>query len=144
MAAKKTPRAAPDASDREGASRHAQPVAPPEALAFDREKPPSTRRHPGRRATVPEERLPCTFRPRGKPSKKVDLAKLIELLATGQAFAEDEVDFGEGFKPISEIAMLSRYLPRVTQTTRRFEGPGVPDFLGKLPVSSIAASATVA
>lgn len=86
----------------------------------------------------PEEKLSCALRRKGSAPRSVHLAKLIELIATGQIEVQDEVDFGDGFRPLQEIAMLARYMPRVTQTTRKLQGPGTPDFLGNLPDSSVA------
>ena len=84
------------------------------------------------------EDLPCILRVAGREDRVVHLAKLIEQLATGRVSERDQVDFGGGFKPIHEVAMLARYLPQQNQTTARFQGPGVPDFLTTLTDSKAA------
>ncbi len=89
------------------------------------------------RATLVEDRIDCRLR-RGGSVSDIHLAKLIEMLATGQVKADAEVDFGDGFHRIDSVAMLARYLPPSTATTKRVSGPGVPDFVGALPESDIA------
>ncbi len=88
------------------------------------------------RASHPDE-VRCFVRAKGREPRQVHLAKLIEMLATGQVTARDEVDFGDGFHLVSSVAMLARYLPAITQTTRRLDGPGVPDFVGTVPETTI-------
>jgi eukaryotic-like serine/threonine-protein kinase len=89
------------------------------------------------RATSPEDRIVCLLRRDGH-DEPVHLAKLIEMLATGQVKPDDDVDFGDGFHRVERVAMLSRYLPPTTATTKRLSGPGVPDFVGSLPETSLA------
>jgi hypothetical protein len=89
------------------------------------------------RATNPEDPIVCLLR-RGAGEESVHLAKLIEMLATGQVKPDDDVDFGDGFHKVDRVAMLARYLPPTTATTKRLSGPGVPDFVGSLPETSLA------
>lgn len=96
---------------------------------------PGSNRHP---PPSTEEKIVCRLRARGKPSRTLHLAKLIEMLATGQVRASDEVDFGDGFHEVEKVGMLSRYLPPTTQTTRRLDGPGVPDFFSKSITETLA------
>ncbi len=64
--------------------------------------------------------------------RDIGLPKVIEMLVTGQLSGQDEVDLGDGFHAIARIAMLSRYLAPNTATTKRVEGPGIPDFVGEV------------
>ncbi len=89
------------------------------------------------RATNPDDPIVCLLR-RGGHDEEVHLAKLIEMLATGQVKPDDDVDFGDGFHRVDRVAMLNRYLPPTTATTKRLSGPGVPDFVGSLPETSLA------
>ncbi|MBL8744692.1 MAG: serine/threonine protein kinase, partial [Myxococcales bacterium] len=89
------------------------------------------------RATNPEDPIVCRLR-RGGREESVHLAKLIEMLATGQVKSDEEVDFGDGFHKVDRVAMLARYLPPTTATTKRLSGPGVPDFVGSLPETTVA------
>jgi len=70
----------------------------------------------------------CSVRPRGKRERNLPFAKLIEAIATGQLDHDDEVDIGQGMRPLGTIAALARYLPKSTGTTTRVAGPGVPDY----------------
>lgn len=90
-----------------------------------------------RRPAQTAEDLPCILRVPGQGDRVVHLAKLIEHLATGRVSEADEVDFGSGFRPINQVAMLARYLPHNNQTTARIQGPGVPDFMATLPESRV-------
>lgn len=69
----------------------------------------------------------------------VSFAKLIEMIATGDLGADDEVSLlGEPFKPIREITELSRHLlPSTTATTSRIFEPGVPDYQALLRDTSM-------
>jgi serine/threonine protein kinase len=69
----------------------------------------------------------------------VSFAKLIEMIATGDLGADDEVALmGEEFKPIRDITELSRHLlPSTTATTSRIFEPGVPDYQALLRDTSM-------
>jgi len=69
----------------------------------------------------------------------VSFAKLIEMIATGDLGADDEVALlGEPFKPIREITELARHLlPSTTATTSRIFEPGVPDYQALLRDTSM-------
>lgn len=92
---------------------------------------------PSGRATLPEEPVGCRLK-QGANVRDVGLPKVIEMLVTGQLDGLAEVDLGDGFHPIASIAMLARYLAPNTVTTRRVEGPGVPDFFGELSPHGLA------
>jgi eukaryotic-like serine/threonine-protein kinase len=102
-------------------------------------KPRPTRESspPSARATLPEEPVGCRLKPVGGEPREIGLPKVIEMLVTGQLGALDQVDLGDGFHPISKIAMLARYLAPNTATTKRLEGPGVPDFVGTVSVGGL-------
>jgi len=96
-------------------------------------QPPSQPMPASQRKTLPEEIIGCLLRRPGGEPRAVALPKLIEELATGQYAPDDEVDLGDGYHRIENVAMLARYLPPSTATTKRLSGPGVPDFTGRLP-----------
>jgi serine/threonine-protein kinase len=64
----------------------------------------------------------------------VPLSRLIELVATGELAADDEVALmGNPFQRVREIDELARHLlPSTTATTSRLFEPGAPDFSAKL------------
>jgi len=95
-----------------------------------------------RRSTLPEENVLCMLRSEGRAPRPVHLPKLIEMLATGQVKANDQVDFGDGFHAVETVSMLARYLPPPTATTRRLQTPGVPDFFGEMPETKITDALT--
>ncbi len=100
--------------------------------------PASTPEPPSQRPTLqPGAVLHCRIRRKGGEAKPVQFAKLVELLATGQVGADDQVDIGNGFHRACEVPQLARYLPPSTGTTARVEGPGVPDFTVRLPVQTV-------
>lgn len=92
---------------------------------------------PSGRATLPEEPVGCRLKPVGGEPREIGLPKVIEMLVTGQIGALDQVDLGDGFHPISKLAIFSRYLAPNTATTRRLEGPGVPDFVGTVSIGGL-------
>lgn len=92
----------------------------------------------GRRRTVPEASSSCRTRNTRGEIKELSVPKLIELLATNQVEAELEVDLGDGFQPLHRVPMLARYLRANTATTSRLQGPGVPDYAGRMPAQTIA------
>jgi eukaryotic-like serine/threonine-protein kinase len=69
----------------------------------------------------------------------VSFAKLIEMIATGDLGADDEVALmGVDFKPIRELTELARHLlPSTTATTSRIFEPGVPDYQALLRDTSM-------
>jgi serine/threonine-protein kinase len=75
----------------------------------------------------------------GHVLEHVPFAKLIEMIATGDLGADDEVELlGEAFKPIREITELARHLlPSTTATTSRIFEPGVPDYQALLRETSM-------
>lgn len=89
------------------------------------------------RVTQPDRSL-CLLEQRDGTTRPLHLAKLIELLATGQIRGSQRVDFGAGLELIDRVSVLARYLPRSVGTTRRVAGPGVPDFTAALPESTVA------
>jgi hypothetical protein len=66
----------------------------------------------------------------GSEHKGVDLAQLIEMVATGELRGDDEVALmGADFQPIRDIDDLARHLlPSTTDTTARLFEPGAPDY----------------
>lgn len=105
---------------------------PPAAPTGARDDAPTSAR-----ATLPEEPVGCHLKPVGAEPREIGLPKVIEMLVTGQLGALDQVDLGDGFHPISKIAMLARYLSPNTATTKRLEGPGVPDFVGVVSIEGL-------
>ena len=91
-----------------------------------------------RQTIQPGEVIHCVIRRKGGEPKALAFAKLVELLATGQVSPDDQVDIGSGFHRAAEIPQLARYLPPSTGTTDQVEGPGVPDYTARLPISSVA------
>ncbi|HEY2409509.1 MAG TPA: serine/threonine-protein kinase [Polyangiaceae bacterium] len=69
----------------------------------------------------------------------VPFAKLIEMIATGELHAEEEVSLmGAEFRPIQEVHELSRHLlPSTTATTSRLFEPGIPDYQALLRDTSM-------
>ncbi|HTJ84310.1 MAG TPA: protein kinase [Polyangiaceae bacterium] len=106
-----------------------QPASQPMSHA----NPTSQAMPPSQRKTMPEEVIGCLLRSKGGEPRALALPKLIEQLATGHVAPDDEIDLGDGFHRIENVAMLARYLPPSTATTKRLDGPGVPDFTGRLP-----------
>ncbi len=76
----------------------------------------------------------------GTVLEQVSFAKLIEMIATGDLGADDEVALmgGADFRPIREINELARHLlPSTTATTSRIFEPGVPDYQALLRETSM-------
>jgi serine/threonine protein kinase len=75
----------------------------------------------------------------GHVLEDVSFAKLIEMIATGDLGADDEVALmGVHFKPIRELTELARHLlPSTTATTSRIFEPGVPDYQALLRDTSM-------
>lgn len=75
----------------------------------------------------------------GHVLEQVPFAKLIEMIATGDLGADDEVSLlGQEPKPIREITELARHLlPSTTATTSRIFEPGVPDYQALLRDTSM-------
>jgi serine/threonine-protein kinase len=69
----------------------------------------------------------------------VPFSKLIEMIATGDLGADDEVALlGQDFRPIRDVTELSRHLlPSTTATTSRIFEPGVPDYQALLRETSM-------
>jgi serine/threonine-protein kinase len=113
---------------------HGSAVIDPSPLS--QRQPPSQPQ--SQRKTMPGEAVDCRLRAQGKAPEPLSLTKLIELLATGHVSDKDEIDLGDGFHRIENVEMLARYLPPSTATTKRLTGPGVPDYSGRLPESTVA------
>ncbi len=65
-------------------------------------------------------------------------ARLVEALATGEIGRGDRVAYmGNDFRDVEEIDALSRFLPPETAATSQVPGPGTPDFLDDLAVTSM-------
>jgi serine/threonine protein kinase len=66
----------------------------------------------------------------GRQLDGVSFSKLLEMIATGELGAEDQVALmGSELRPIREIVELERHLlPSTTATTGRLFEPGVPDY----------------
>jgi serine/threonine-protein kinase len=75
----------------------------------------------------------------GQLLEQVPFSKLIEMIATGDLGADDEVALlGQGFRPIRDIVELARHLlPSTTATTSRIFEPGVPDYQALLRETSM-------
>ncbi len=110
--------------------------APRSRRAGPRHTPPASG-PPSGRATLPEEPVSCVLRPLVGEVREIGLPKVIEMLVTGQLGPLDQVDLGDGFHPISKLAIFARYLPHSTATTKRLEGPGVPDFTAIVSVQGL-------
>jgi hypothetical protein len=101
-------------------------------------------------AETRSERVVASVRFRsGKVLVEVGFPRLVELIATGELRAEDEVALmGEAFCPVGEVASLARYLmPSTTATTARLSPVGVPDYhveLEDTPLLEILARLRVA
>jgi eukaryotic-like serine/threonine-protein kinase len=84
-------------------------------------------------ATAPpplEEVPPRARRRTGELLEGLTFARLIELIATGELGADDEVSLlGRDFRRIREVEELARHvLPSTTAVTGRVQGPGAPDY----------------
>jgi hypothetical protein len=80
----------------------------------------------------------------GETLENVAFPRLMELIATGELQAGDEVELGGfGFRHIRDIDSLARHLlPSTTATTSRLFQPGVPDYqapLSETPMLSVLA-----
>lgn len=75
----------------------------------------------------------------GQSLDDVPFSKLIEMIATGDLGADDEVALlGQNFRAIRDIVELSRHLlPSTTATTSRIFEPGVPDYQALLRETSM-------
>ncbi|MFO0549189.1 MAG: serine/threonine-protein kinase [Polyangiaceae bacterium] len=88
--------------------------------------------------SIPSEPKLTLLRSGAREPITLHLAKLIELLATGQVRGTDMVDLGEGFHRVEELPVLARYMQPSTATTKQLSGPGIPDFTASLPMQSVA------
>jgi serine/threonine-protein kinase len=84
----------------------------------------------GRPPSGPPEPPPRVRRANGELLEGLTLARVIELIATGELQAYDEVSLlGRDFRKIGEIDELARHvLPSTTAVTGRVAGPGAPDY----------------
>lgn len=84
----------------------------------------------GRPPSAPPEPPPRVRRANGEALDGLTLARVIELIATGDLQAYDEVSLlGREFRKIGEIDELARHvLPSTTAVTGRVAGPGAPDY----------------
>jgi eukaryotic-like serine/threonine-protein kinase len=75
----------------------------------------------------------------GQVLEQVPFSKLIEMIATGDLGADDEVALlGQELRPIREVNELARHLlPSTTATTSRIFEPGVPDYQALLRETSM-------
>lgn len=66
----------------------------------------------------------------GRTLHGIDFARLVEMIATGELGADDQVALmGADFRKIRDITELARHLlPSTTATTGRLFEPGVPDY----------------
>jgi serine/threonine protein kinase len=87
----------------------------------------------------PEPSLARVRMSTGRRLENVPYSKVVELIATGQLGPDDQVAFESAeFRPVARIEGLARHLRGGTgSTTRRLEGPGVPDFAVQLPGGSM-------
>ena len=88
----------------------------------------------------PTDRVPNTIRfADGRVVRDVALARLIEMVVTGDIRGDDEVALmGEDFRPVREIESLARHLmPSTTATTSRLFEVGVPDYQASLRETSM-------
>jgi serine/threonine protein kinase len=78
----------------------------------------------------PPEPPPRVRRAGGELLEGLTLARVIELIATGELQAYDEVSLlGRDFRKIGDIEELARHvLPSTTAVTGRVAGPGAPDY----------------
>ena len=83
--------------------------------------------------------LPSTVRTAGGDALGPwTFAHLVEALATGEVGHGDQVAYmGRPLTPVEDIPELARFLPPPTATTREVAGPGAPDFLDDLAVTSM-------
>ncbi|MBN1610964.1 MAG: serine/threonine protein kinase [Polyangiaceae bacterium] len=93
---------------------------------------------------VPHPMLARVRRADGETLEDVTFPRLMELIATGELQAGDEVELGGfGFRHIRDIDSLARHLlPSTTATTSRLFQPGVPDYqapLSETPMLSVLA-----
>lgn len=70
----------------------------------------------------------------GQEFNDVGFPRLVEMLATGELRADDEVGLmGESLRLVCEVAALARYLmPSTTATTSRLSPVGIPDYQAQL------------
>lgn len=87
----------------------------------------------------PEPSLARVRMATGRRLENVPYSKVVELIATGQLGPDDLVAFeSTEFRRVAHIEGLARHLRGGTgRTTRRLEGPGVPDFAVQLPGGSM-------
>ncbi|HEV8551324.1 MAG TPA: protein kinase [Polyangiaceae bacterium] len=87
---------------------------------------------PARRPSPPPVEILPRVRRGGPeaPQEEMTFARLIELIATGELHAHDEVSLmGGDFRRIAAIEELARHvLPSTTAVTGRVSGPGAPDY----------------
>ena len=76
----------------------------------------------------------------GEERGPLSFAELVEALATGEIGRGDRVDYmGQGFRLVEDMEDLVRFLPAKTERTQEVEGPGAPDFVDELSVSTVLA-----
>ena len=86
---------------------------------------------PARRPSPPiVEILPRVRRHGHQSAEEMNFARLVELIATGELHAGDEVSLmGSEFQRIGDVEELARHvLPSTTAVTGRVSGPGAPDY----------------
>lgn len=97
-------------------------------------EPPAPRPAPSPSENVTAEFTPLPSYVRttdGRTFGPLSYAKLIELVVTGRATADDEVDFmGLGFVPIADVDELARHVAPGSSVTKQLQGPGAPDWQG--------------
>lgn len=89
----------------------------------------------GRAASIAPQPEGSSVRREGKLIQRgVSFSELLELAASGQLRADDEVSLmGEAFRKVSAVEELARYLgASTTTTTAQLFQPGVPDFTTEL------------
>jgi serine/threonine-protein kinase len=90
----------------------------------------TTQRTLGRPSPPPVEILPRVKRTGTEAVEEMNFARLVELIATGELHANDQVSLlGSEFRRIADVDELSRHvLPSTTAVTGRVSGPGAPDY----------------
>jgi len=85
---------------------------------------------PARRPSPPIVEILPRVRRHGQQAEEMNFARLVELIATGELHARDEVSLmGSEFQHIGDIEELARHvLPSTTAVTGRVSGPGAPDY----------------
>jgi serine/threonine protein kinase len=93
-------------------------------------RPPAQEPPPHAPELPAEEVPPRVRRESGELVEGLTFARLIELIATGELTADDEVSLlGREFRRIGAVEELARHvLPSTTAVTGRVAGPGAPDY----------------